>query len=188
MPRALQCQSCSRRAFLRAATTAVVAAGSSWPSGVLAQASKVAVRDLLVRNRAPVNTPLRPEDIVTGQPLIGWPMDPAGPTPRSGLTNRLVLVRLDEERLSPATRSRAAAGIMAYSAICTHSGCDVSDWDSKQGALLCPCHESMFDPYDEGAVIGGPAPRALPSLGLAIHDGNLVVASVFTSAPGAEPA
>ena len=107
---------------------------------------------------------------------------------RTGLNNRLVLVRVDAERLSPATRSQATGGVMAYSAICTHSGCTVSDWAVVQHALVCPCHESAFDPYDDGAVIGGPAPRALPRLGLGQADGLLVVTALFSSAPGSEPA
>ena len=184
-PRAVTCQSCSRRAFIRAAGTAAVVAGSSsLRTGLLAQASKVSIGDLLVRNRAPVNTPLTPEDVVPGRLLVGWPMDPISRTPRSGINNRLVLVRLDAERISAATRDQAASGVMAYSAICTHEGCDVSYWDAKQQALVCPCHESMFDPYDAGALLGGPASRALPWLGLGIADGNLVVTAVFSAAPG----
>ena len=131
---------------------------------------------------------LEPEDVVAGLPLSGWALDPSSRTLRGGLNNRLVLVRLDVEQVSPETRGQVAAGVMAYSAICTHSGCTVSDWDAGQHALVCPCHESAFDPYDGGAVIGGPAPRALPWLGLGVNDGLLVVTAVFSSAPGSEPA
>ena len=54
----MKCQSCSRRAFMRAATTAVVAAGGLWTRSVLeAQTAKVSVGDLLVRNRDGTNTP-----------------------------------------------------------------------------------------------------------------------------------
>ncbi len=90
--------------------------------------------------------------------------------------------------MSAQARGEAAAGVMAYSAICPHEGCTVNDWDDGQHALVCPCHESAFDPYDGGAVIGGPAPRALPRLGLGVADGLLVVTSLFSSTPGSEPA
>ena len=174
---------------MRAATTAVVAAGGLWTRSALeAQTAKVSVGDLLVRNRDGTNTPLRPEDVVAGRLLSAWALDSSSRTVRTGLNNRLVLVRLDAERLSPATRSQATGGVMAYSAICTHSGCTVSDWVDVQQALVCPCHESAFDPYDEGAVSGGPAPRALPRLGLGQADGLLVVTALFSSAPGSEPA
>lgn len=185
----VKCHSCSRRAFMRAAATAAVTAGSyGWQPALLGQASKAAIGDLLVRNRAPVNVPLKPEDVAVGRPLIAWPMDPASMTPRTGLNNRLVLVSLTPARLATAPVPRAAAGVMAYSAICTHSGCDVSDWDPKAETLVCPCHESTFDPYDAGAVVGGPAPRPLPHLGLGLDNGNLVIAALFSSTPGAEPA
>ena len=174
---------------MRAAATAVMTVGSlSLGSEVQAQTSKVSIGDLLVRNRDAANTPLEPEDVVAGLPLSGWAFDPSSRTLRGGLNNRLVLVRLDVEQVSPETRGQVAAGVMAYSAICTHSGCTVSDWDAGQHALVCPCHESAFDPYDGGAVIGGPAPRSLPWLGLGVNDGLLVVTAVFSSAPGSEPA
>jgi rieske iron-sulfur protein len=185
----MKCRTCSRRAFVRAAATAAVM-GGSWPlwTSVQAQSSKVAMGDLLVRNRDTSNTPLKPEDVVAGRPLGGWALDPESRSPRGGLNNRLVLVRLDPGRLSADTRSGAADGVMAYSAICTHSGCTVTDWDEAQQALVCPCHESAFDPYDAGAVLGGPAPRALPRLGLGVNDGHLIVTDLFSSAPGSEPA
>ena len=174
---------------MRAAATAVVTARSlSLRTGLHAQSVKVSVGDLVVRNRDTSNTPLALEDVVPGRPLSGWALDPVSRTTRGGLNNRLVLVRLDVERLSLETRGQAAAGVMAYSAICTHSGCTVTDWDDGQHALVCPCHESVFDPYDGGAVVGGPAPRALPRLGLGVADGHLVVAEVFSSTPGSEPA
>ena len=40
----------------------------------------------------------------------------------------------------------AAPGIVAYSGVCPHTGCDVSDWLNGPQTLLCPCHESEFDP------------------------------------------
>jgi len=170
-----------------AATAAAVVGHATLRGGLLAQTSRVAIGDLLVRNRAPVNTPLTPEDLLPGQVVIGWPMDPVSRTPRSGTNNRLVLVRLDAARLSAATRDQAASGVMAYSAVCTHEGCAVDYWDDKRDALVCPCHESMFDPYDAGAVLAGPAPRALPRLGLGLEGGNLIVKSLFSATPGSEP-
>lgn len=173
---------------MRAAATAAVVVGQALLRGrLLAQTSRVAIGDLLVRNRDSSNTPLAPEDVQPGQLVVGWPMDPVGRTPRSGANNRLVLVRLDAGRLSAATRDQAASGVMAYSAVCTHEGCSVDYWDEKRNALVCPCHESMFDPYDAGAVIGGPAPRALPRLGLGLEGGRLIVTSLFSATPGSEP-
>ena len=185
----MRCGCCSRRTFLCAAATLVASVRSPLQAQPENRPSPISVGDLLVRNRAPVNDALRPEDIAAGRPVIAWPMAPASRIPRvAPITNRLVVVKVDPERLPVAARGQAAAGVLAFSALCTHSGCDVSDWDDKEHALVCPCHESMFDPYDRGAVIGGPAGRTLPSIALGLDGGNLVIVSLFTSRPGAEPA
>ena len=102
--------------------------------------------------------------------------------------NRILLVRLDPEKLSPETRSRAAEGVVAYTAICTHTGCEVIDWLSDEQLLHCPCHYTKFDPKDGARVVDGPAPRPLPALPLQIVDGRLAVAKPFTTRVGFEPA
>ena len=114
-------------------------------------------------------------------------MDPAVKTVRSGSRlNAILLVRLDSSRLSEATRALAAAGVVGYTAICTHSGCEVSDWLAENQILSCPCHDSLFDPKDNGKVVDGPAPRILPALPLKVVDGKLAVAGPFTSRVGFE--
>lgn len=112
-------------------------------------------------------------------------MDPATRTVRNGSRfNALILLRLDDAALTVATRARAADGVLAYTAICTHSGCDVDGWIAERLVLSCSCHESEFDPKDAARVLGGPAPRVLPALPLKIVDGTLVVARPFTSRVG----
>jgi Rieske Fe-S protein len=114
-------------------------------------------------------------------------MDPADKTVRSGTRlNQLLLVRLAPETLSPETAQRAAGGVVAYTAICTHNGCDIDDWLATEQILSCSCHSSSFDPKQGGRVVDGPAPRALPALPLTIVDGKLVVAKPFTSPVGYE--
>ncbi|MEV7777933.1 Rieske (2Fe-2S) protein [Kitasatospora sp. NPDC088351] len=51
----------------------------------------------------------------------------------------------------------------AFSAVCTHSGCAVDA--PKNGQLYCPCHGSRFDAAT-GAVVNGPATKALPRYGV----------------------
>ena len=75
---------------------------------------------------------------------------------------------LDPATLSEETRERAAGGIVAYSAICPHAGCEVSGWVAQQAVLECSCHDSRYNPRDAAAVIDGPTPRALPALPLAV--------------------
>ena len=139
--------------------------------------------DLLVRTDDPTLTPLTADDIpVASAQVQAWAMDPGDRTVRSGSRlNRLLLLRFDEARLSADTKRRAAAGVVAYTAICTHTGCDVSDWLPDEGVLYCPCHFSKYNPRDAAAVLDGPAPRPLPALPLEIDDGKLVVAAPFTA-------
>lgn len=47
----------------------------------------------------------------------------------------------------------------AFSSVCTHQGCAVSS--IKDGAMVCPCHNSLFSIAD-GSVISGPATEPLP--------------------------
>ena len=82
------------------------------------------------------------------------------------------------------TRARAADGVLAYSATCTHGACSVSEWRPRQQQLHCPCHFSQFDPLRGAAVTRGPAPRALPNLPLRMDAGRLVLAGGFSARPG----
>jgi Rieske Fe-S protein len=116
---------------------------------------------------------------------MAWAMAPGDKTVRSGSRlNRVLLVKIDVEQLGSETRSMAADGVVAYTAICTHSGCEITEWLPDEQVLYCSCHSSKFDPRDEARVVDGPAPRNLPALPLGIADGHLVVARGFTSRVG----
>jgi len=113
--------------------------------------------DQLVRDGDETKTPLTPADIVADvKPLV------------------VVRVGAGDDQ------------VFANTIICTHDGCDVTEWLGDEHMLSCPCHYSKFDPKDGGRVISGPAPRALPSLPLTVADGRLVVARLFTSRVGFE--
>jgi Rieske Fe-S protein len=142
--------------------------------------------DLLVAFDAENPVPLEPKDIAEGaRQMFAWPMDPAQKIVRSGSRlNKLLLLRLDPSTLSGATRDHAAEGVVAYSAICPHAGCEVSVWLADRKMLECPCHSSHYNPQQAGAVIDGPTMRPLPALPLKMSDGKLTVAKPFTSRPG----
>jgi len=144
--------------------------------------------DLLVRLDGP-RTPLAPADVPSGErQMMAWAFDPSANVVRNGTRlNQIMLLRFDPPALAGETRARAAGGVVAYTAICTHNGCDVADWLAPGQQLSCACHESIFDPKDGAKVIDGPAPRALPALPLKIVDGKLAVAGPFTSRVGFEP-
>jgi rieske iron-sulfur protein len=144
--------------------------------------------DLIVRADDATHRPLRPADVpLNARQIAAWAMDPSDGTVRNGSRfNALILLRLDEASLKATTRTRAADGVLAYTAICTHEGCDVDEWIAGRLVLSCACHASEFDPKDAAKVLDGPAPRALPALPLKIVDGILVVARPFTSRVGFE--
>ena len=120
-----------------------------------------------------------------GPPLTAYPMDPTAQIVRDdSRLNQILLVRLDPSRLNDDTRTRAADGVVAYSAVCTHTGCDAWDWQSATSTIKCACHFSEFDLKDSARVLNGPAPRRLPALPLKVVDGAPAVAGGFVGRPG----
>jgi rieske iron-sulfur protein len=130
-----------------------------------------------------------PGDLLAGKPpLMVYPIDPSSRVVRDGSRlNQILLVRLAPDELDEDTRAGSADGIVAYSAICTHTGCDVTLWQAETRRFRCPCHESEFDPRDRGRVVGGPAPRRLPRLPVKMVDGAIVAAGSFIGRPGFQP-
>ena len=76
---------------------------------------------------------------------------------------------------SPAFLFRSKVGVFAYSALCTHQGCNVG-YNASRKTLNCPCHNSIFDPANGGAVLGGPAPAPLAKYSVAIIGDAIVTA------------
>jgi rieske iron-sulfur protein len=132
---------------------------------------------------------IEPRDVpIGGPPIFTWPIEPTTGLVRNGSRlNKVLLLRLDPAMLEGATRDYAADGVVAYTAICPHTGCDVTDWLAEPKLLECPCHNSQYNPHAGGALVAGPAPRALPALPLKIADGKLMVAKPFTSRVGFTP-
>jgi Rieske Fe-S protein len=132
---------------------------------------------------------IAPADVALGaKQVLAYPMQPASRRVRDGSRlNQLVLVRMPPEKLTDETRARAADGVVAYSGVCTHTGCDVTDWYGDSLRFKCPCHESEFDPSDAARVVGGPAPWQLAALPLKLVDGALAVAGPFEGRVGFQP-
>jgi len=72
-----------------------------------------------------------------------------------------ILVRLSESEYA------------AYSQSCTHLMCPVN-YQHEQRRFYCPCHEGFFSAED-GRVLAGPPPRALPRYPVEIHNGEIWV-------------
>jgi ubiquinol-cytochrome c reductase iron-sulfur subunit len=106
--------------------------------------------------------------------------------------SQVVLLRMPPEVLTTRTVDGGAVeGWVAYSKICTHAGCSVGLFgvDNRQPdtlrQLVCPCHQSVFDPVDGARPVAGPATRSLPQLRLAVDGkGYLVAAGDFDRVVG----
>jgi rieske iron-sulfur protein len=143
--------------------------------------------DLLVAIDGTSLDGLSPNDI--SGPAIAWPLEPTSRVVRNGSRlNKVLLVRLDPATLVGDTRERAADGVVAYSAICPHGGCEVTDWIEDQKILECPCHNSKYNPREGAAIVEGPTTRGLAALPLKIVDGKLAVAKPFIGRLGIAPA
>ncbi|HUL82356.1 MAG TPA: Rieske 2Fe-2S domain-containing protein [Gammaproteobacteria bacterium] len=130
--------------------------------------------------------PIAPADLAPGaKQTLAFPMDTAARVVRDGTRlNQLIVVRLGPEALTTETRARSADGVVAYSGVCTHTGCDVTDWLAAPRHFKCPCHESEYDPGDAARVLSGPAPWPLAALPLKIAGGVLAVAAPFVGNVG----
>ena len=61
----------------------------------------------------------------------------------------------------------------AFSATCTHRGCQVSK--VADDAIQCGCHFSKYS-IETGAVEGGPAPEPLPAIEITVANDEITVA------------
>ena len=169
----------------------IAAVGLAAPLAIASRpAAAAAPGDRLVEDDAEgAPAPLTLSDLKPGKPMLAYPFDPrSGKRRDETRLNKVVLIRLPEAEMTAETRARAAGGVLAYSAVCTHQGCDTKTWLAKEKALVCFCHSSKFALLDGAIVISGPAPRALPALPLALDGEQLVVAGAFTAPPGGSPA
>lgn len=130
--------------------------------------------------------PIRPEELKPGDPFVlAYPMDPKTKVVKSGeAKNTVLVVRYNPEELAPEVAQNGVEGIVAYSAVCTHLGCIVSQWVADKKAALCPCHGGIYDLARGVRVIAGPPPRPVPQLPLKVEGGVLVAAGEFLGEVG----
>ena len=67
----------------------------------------------------------------------------------------------------------AEGDVKAFSAVCPHQGCLMSE--VTDNVIVCPCHNSLFSAED-GSVISGPSPAAIPPVAITVADGNIILA------------
>ena len=173
----------NRRKVIKIAATALAAPLILAVSTVHA---KPTVGDRLVGEDAEgTPMPLKVSDIRPGKPLLAFPFDAAkGVVRNESRLNKVVLMRFSDTEMTDKIKPHSVAGVVAFSAICTHQNCDVKTWLSKEQALVCFCHSSKFMLLDGATVSSGPATRALPYLPLSLEGDQLVVAGPFSARVG----
>jgi nitrite reductase/ring-hydroxylating ferredoxin subunit len=88
-------------------------------------------------------------------------------------TRRDAWTRFGRARLGAVWVTAGAGGAFtALSAACPHLGCGVAR-RRRGGGFACPCHDSEF--AADGAVLGGPSPRAMDPLDVEVRGGVVFV-------------
>ena len=104
-----------------------------------------------------------------GDVVLAWPIDTTRHVVRdASRLNLVILKHFDPARLSEQETARAADGVVAFTAVCSHQACWATDWLPSRQLLQCPCHQSEYDLRQGGNVVSGPAPRALAGLPLKV--------------------
>src|SRR5437667_2095158 len=90
---------------------------------------------------------ITPGDLLAGKPpVMVYPIDPSSRVVRDGSRlNQILLVRLPPDQLDEDTRARSADGVVAYSGVCTHPGCDVTLWQAETRGCRRPSHGPECD-------------------------------------------
>jgi rieske iron-sulfur protein len=107
------------------------------------------------------------------------------PEPRPGIEDApTLLVRYPESEYGGGIKTGFTVnGYAAFSKVCTHAGCMVSD--REEDLVVCPCHFGKFNVLEGAAVSGGPPGRSLPQLPITVtSDGQLVATGDFEGPVG----
>ncbi|MCZ6617859.1 MAG: Rieske 2Fe-2S domain-containing protein [Gammaproteobacteria bacterium] len=171
----------------REIVTVGVALGAGLAHGARSERMKPQIGDVLVHafgDRA--GSVISPTD-VGRERIFAFALAPDGVVRDGSLHGQLSLLRVDEALMSAKTRPYAAGPILAVSAACTHTGCEVSGWQRDNNELICPCHGSRFAVLDAARVVLGPATKPLALLHIELGDGVIRVAGKFSRRVGPAP-
>ena len=176
----------NRREVIVAVGGAVLVARTA--HGARADRLKPQIGDVLVHAFGDrIGSVIQPDEVAIDR-LFAFPMAPDGVVRDGSLHNQLSLLRVDEAAMSEKTRRYAAGSLLAVSAACTHTGCEVSGWERDTHELICPCHGSRFAVLDGARVVLGPAMKPLALLPIE-RDANVIrVTGKFSRRVGPAPA
>ncbi len=181
-----------RRAVLKAALGASVVGSTLTGTSAVAEKPPEKMRpqpgDLLVHRFGDrEGEPVVPDDIPAGAELLqASAKDPQSGIMRDGSRlNGINVVQLNPDDLDEETAPFAVDGVVAYSSVCTHQGCDLTQWLPDTRTFKCYCHYSEFDASKLGQPMHGPATRKLAILPLELaSEGHYMVADKFKGKVG----
>jgi 3-phenylpropionate/trans-cinnamate dioxygenase ferredoxin component len=85
------------------------------------------------------------------------------------------LLRIDDDHWGPVAVAIIKGQAYAFQDTCTHQECSLSEGFLDEYAVICPCHQSVFD-IRTGEVLLGPAATALRTFAC-VRDGDAVSVS-----------
>ncbi len=160
---------------------AVMSVGVSAPAYADTQKDVPQVGDVFVFTAGPKKgSVVMVDDVVLdASPLTVMPKDPSGAV-RDGDNFTTLLYRVSKDKVPSDMAPDTVDGIMAYSAVCTHQGCLLTDLHKPSVAVnafgfICPCHDAIFDPLQEGKNTGGATSATLAYFPIKSDGGKIVV-------------
>jgi 3-phenylpropionate/trans-cinnamate dioxygenase ferredoxin subunit len=72
--------------------------------------------------------------------------------------------------------ANVAGELHAFSDVCTHAQCQLSEGELEGSTVTCPCHGSQFD-VTTGNVLNGPATLPVDSYEVSAEGGELRIGS-----------
>lgn len=164
-----------------AGAAAVVTVGGSLPVFADAQKGVPQVGDVFVYSDGPNKgkVAMAADVVADGKPLLVQAKDPNGAVRDSD--NCLALLwRVDKAQVPADMVSDTVDGLMAFSAICTHQGCTMTDFHKADdlvafSGFICPCHDAIFDPLQDGKNVAGATCATLAYFPIKSDGGKIVV-------------
>jgi rieske iron-sulfur protein len=173
--------------------TAVMSVGASLPAYADPQKGVPQVGDVFVFTAGPKkgNVVTVDDVVVDANPITVQAKDPNGAV-RDGDNCTVLLYRVAKDKVPADMAPDTIDGLAAWSAVCTHQGCMLTDIHLKSEAVnafgfICPCHDAIFDPLQEGKNTGGATSATLAYFPIKSDGGKIVVKDLPSAHVGIKP-
>jgi rieske iron-sulfur protein len=160
---------------------AVMSVGVSLPAYAEAQKDTPQVGDVFVFADGPKKGSVVTVDdvVLDAAPLTVMAKDPNGAV-RDGENFTALLYRIAKDKVPADMAPDTIDGLAAWSAVCTHQGCLMTEMHKASEAVnafgfICPCHDAIFDPTQEGKNTGGATSATLAYFPIKSDGGKIVV-------------